>query len=52
MTITEVRKILKNEAKNLTDKQLEILLNQLYALAELAVLTLQKDPKWIKTLKE
>lgn len=52
ITPSIARKILGKSAQNLTDKQLEILLSQLYTLAELAVSTLQKNPKWIKTLKE
>lgn len=52
VTISKARKILKNEAKNLSDEQIKELLGQFYCLAEVAAQSLQKNPKWIKTLKE
>lgn len=52
VTVSKARKILGEEARGLNDEEVEKLLNQLRALAEVAVLALEKDPKWIKTLRE
>lgn len=52
ITIAKARKVLGEDSKDLSDQEIQELLDQLHALADVALATPELSQRWLKTLKE